>query len=92
VPAEKLPPILVHRATNRIIDGMHRLEAAKLRGDETISVRFAVSWLLTSHYLTVPWPRSPASTQRPSATFGGRRRHICRSCPSGLDVTESVVR
>jgi ParB-like chromosome segregation protein Spo0J len=35
-----LPPILVHRSTMRVIDGMHRLRAAKLRGDEIISVKF----------------------------------------------------
>jgi hypothetical protein len=38
--AEDLPPILVHRRTNRVIDGMHRLEAAALRGDETIRVQY----------------------------------------------------
>jgi ParB-like chromosome segregation protein Spo0J len=38
--AQGLPPILVHRSTMRVIDGMHRLRAAKLRGDETISVTF----------------------------------------------------
>jgi len=38
--AQGLPPILVHRSTMRVIDGMHRLRAAKLRGDETISVKF----------------------------------------------------
>lgn len=37
---QDLPPILVHRRTMRVIDGMHRLRAAKLRGDETISVKF----------------------------------------------------
>jgi len=35
-----LPPILVHRTTMRVIDGMHRLQAAQLRGDETIGVQF----------------------------------------------------
>ncbi|MFF1715880.1 ParB/RepB/Spo0J family partition protein [Streptomyces sp. NPDC058268] len=35
-----LPPILVHMSTMRVIDGMHRLRAAQLRGDETISVTF----------------------------------------------------
>jgi ParB-like chromosome segregation protein Spo0J len=35
-----LPPILVHRATMRVIDGMHRLGAARLRGQQTIEVRF----------------------------------------------------
>ena len=35
-----LPPILVHRDTMRVIDGMHRLKAARLRGDTTIDVEF----------------------------------------------------
>jgi hypothetical protein len=35
-----LPPILVRRPTMRVIDGMHRLGAAELRGDRTIRVRF----------------------------------------------------
>jgi len=33
-----LPPIVVHRATMRVVDGMHRLRAAALRGDEHIEV------------------------------------------------------
>jgi ParB-like chromosome segregation protein Spo0J len=32
-----LPPILVHRSTMRIIDGAHRVRAARLRGRETIA-------------------------------------------------------
>jgi hypothetical protein len=36
----ELPPILVHQHTMRVIDGMHRLRAAQLRGDETIAVRW----------------------------------------------------
>lgn len=36
---EQLPPILVDRRTMRVIDGMHRLAAARLRGQQTISVR-----------------------------------------------------
>lgn len=35
-----LPPIVVHRPTMRVIDGMHRLRAAQLRGENTIEVRF----------------------------------------------------
>jgi ParB-like chromosome segregation protein Spo0J len=38
--AETLPPILVHRSTMRVIDGMHRLRAARLRGDDRIRVTF----------------------------------------------------
>lgn len=33
------PPILVHRETMRVIDGMHRLRAAMARGDNNISIR-----------------------------------------------------
>jgi ParB-like chromosome segregation protein Spo0J len=36
----ELPPILVQRRTLRVIDGMHRLRAAVLRGEESIRVRF----------------------------------------------------
>jgi ParB-like chromosome segregation protein Spo0J len=36
----ELPPILVHRPTMRVIDGMHRLQASRLRGDTAINVRF----------------------------------------------------
>ncbi|MEI5102860.1 ParB N-terminal domain-containing protein [Streptomyces sp. PmtG] len=32
----ELPPITVHSVTRRVIDGMHRLHAAKRRGDRTI--------------------------------------------------------
>lgn len=35
-----LPPILVHRNTMRVIDGMHRLRAAQARGQETVEVQF----------------------------------------------------
>lgn len=35
-----LPPIVVHRETRRVIDGMHRLWAARSRGDELIEVAF----------------------------------------------------
>lgn len=35
-----LPPITVHRATMRVVDGMHRLQAASLRGETEIEVRF----------------------------------------------------
>ncbi len=36
----EFPPIIVHRATMRVIDGVHRLRVAKLRGQEKIAVRF----------------------------------------------------
>jgi hypothetical protein len=36
----ELPPIIVHRPTMRVIDGMHRLRAAELRDRAEIEVRF----------------------------------------------------
>ncbi|MDH6121864.1 hypothetical protein ABH930_005937 [Kitasatospora sp. GAS204A] len=36
----ELPPILVHRSTMRVIDGMHRLGAARLKGEPTIVVEY----------------------------------------------------
>jgi hypothetical protein len=35
-----LPPIIVQRSTLRVIDGLHRLSAARIRGDDKISVVF----------------------------------------------------
>lgn len=35
-----LPPIVVHRHSMRVIDGMHRLRAAQTRGAEQIAVRY----------------------------------------------------
>lgn len=35
---EPLPPILVHRASSRVIDGMHRLHATMLQGGKDIDV------------------------------------------------------
>ncbi|MFF3773257.1 ParB N-terminal domain-containing protein [Streptomyces sp. NPDC002232] len=36
----EFPPILVHRATLRVIDGMHRVRAAELRAMDTIGARW----------------------------------------------------
>lgn len=36
----ELPPIVVHRSTMRVVDGLHRLRAAVLRGDDVIDVLF----------------------------------------------------
>jgi hypothetical protein len=38
--AARLPPILVERTSLRVIDGMHRLLAASLKGEEMIAVEF----------------------------------------------------
>jgi hypothetical protein len=36
----ELPPIIVHYPTMRVIDGIHRLRVAEIRGHETIPVQF----------------------------------------------------
>ncbi|MGW7413461.1 ParB/RepB/Spo0J family partition protein [Streptomyces sp. NPDC054863] len=36
----EIEPVLVHRDTLRVVDGMHRLQAARLRGEELIAVRY----------------------------------------------------
>jgi len=37
---QDLPPVLVHRPTMRVIDGAHRLQAARQRGDREVAVRY----------------------------------------------------
>jgi hypothetical protein len=37
---DELPPIIVHRPTMRVIDGVHRMRVAKARGDHQILARF----------------------------------------------------
>lgn len=38
--SSELPPILVQSRNSRVVDGMHRLEAAKLRGEQSIRACF----------------------------------------------------
>jgi ParB-like chromosome segregation protein Spo0J len=38
--SSELPPILVQKSNHRIVDGMHRIEAARLRGEKSIRARF----------------------------------------------------
>jgi hypothetical protein len=40
VTASDLPPLVVHRPSMKIIDGMHRLSAARLRNQDTVEARF----------------------------------------------------
>jgi len=35
-----IEPILVHRDTRQVVDGMHRLQAARLRGEKVIPIRY----------------------------------------------------
>jgi ParB-like chromosome segregation protein Spo0J len=49
----ELPPIVVHRQTMRVIDGMHRIAAARIRGHETISARYFEGELAEAFLLAV---------------------------------------
>ncbi|MEV5385823.1 ParB N-terminal domain-containing protein [Streptomyces sp. NPDC052721] len=40
IAAEILPPIIVHRSSMTVVDGLHRSRAALLRGERTIRARF----------------------------------------------------
>jgi ParB-like chromosome segregation protein Spo0J len=40
LPAQDLPAVLVHRPTGMVVDGRHRVQAARLRGEHEIRVRF----------------------------------------------------
>lgn len=35
-----LPPVVVHRPTKRVLDGVHRIRAAELRGESDVEVRY----------------------------------------------------
>lgn len=69
-----LPPILVHRETMRVIDGMHRLKAVRLRGDDTIDVEFfeggeleafaLAVWLNINHGLPLSQADRTAAAER----------------------------
>lgn len=48
-----LPPVLVHRRTMRVIDGMHRILAASLNGRETIDAEFFEGSLADAFLLAV---------------------------------------
>jgi ParB-like chromosome segregation protein Spo0J len=49
----QLPPIIVHRRTMRVIDGVHRLRAAKLQAQDHIAVRFFDGDETDAHVLAV---------------------------------------
>ncbi|WP_433257635.1 ParB N-terminal domain-containing protein [Streptosporangium sp. CA-135522] len=69
-----LPPILVQRGSMRIVDGMHRVMAARLRGDRFIEVRFfdgddEASFLCgvranITHGLPLSWKDREAAAER----------------------------
>jgi hypothetical protein len=55
-----LPPIVIHRASMEVIDGVHRLRATELRGGSSIPARF-------STVTTVRLSRWPCISMSPTA-------------------------
>lgn len=74
-----LPPIVIHRASMRVIDGVHRLRATELRGQNTIPARFfdgngAQAFALAvhlnvTHGLPLTLSERKAAAQRIVATY-----------------------
>jgi ParB-like chromosome segregation protein Spo0J len=85
-----LPPITVHRASMRVIDGMHRLRAAALRGEIDIPVRFFEGPEEEAYVLSV------AENTRHGRPLSGAERaaaalHILRSHPQWSNRAVSAV-
>jgi ParB-like chromosome segregation protein Spo0J len=85
-----LPPLLVHRGSMRVIDGMHRLAAARRRGDTHVEVLFYDGTPEDAFVLGV---RANTSHGRP-LTLDERRhsaRRILASHPDWSDRAISAV-
>src|SRR5688500_4401599 len=81
---EPLPPILVHRQTMRVVDGMHRLRAAQIRGATEIAVRFFDGSTIQAYVRGV----EENIAHGLPLTLSDRRaaaRRILRSCPDWSD-------
>jgi ParB-like chromosome segregation protein Spo0J len=74
-----LPPIVIHRASMRVIDGVHRLRATEVRGQNTIAAQFfdgndAEAFALAvhlnvTHGLPLTLSERKAAAQRIVATY-----------------------
>jgi ParB-like chromosome segregation protein Spo0J len=85
-----LPPIVIHRASMRVIDGVHRLRATQLRGGTEIAARFfdgddaqafALAVLLNvTHGLPLTLEERKAAAQR-----------VLGSCPHWSDRSIALI-
>ncbi|MDX8030667.1 ParB/RepB/Spo0J family partition protein [Lentzea sp. BCCO 10_0856] len=76
-----LPPIVVHRATMRVVDGMHRLRAARLRGSRSVEVEYVGGPVEDVFVLSVSANISTLSTADREAAV----RRLLRSHPQWSD-------
>lgn len=88
--AAALPPIVVHRPTMQVIDGLHRLRAAQLRGESTIAVVFFDGTAAEAFVLAV---KSNTAHGLPLSLADRRAaaQHILRSHPHWSDRAIAVV-
>jgi hypothetical protein len=96
----ELPPIVVHRATMRVIDGAHRIHAALRRGETTIAGRyfdgpeddaFVLSvWLNVSHGLPLALADRKRAAERIALSHPqwSDRRVAAVTCISAGTVSE----
>jgi ParB-like chromosome segregation protein Spo0J len=88
--AGDLPPILVHRPTLRVIDGTHRLRAARLRGQDRVQARFFdgddEDCYLLAVAMNVTHGRRLSMEERSSAA-----EHILRSHPEWSDRSVAEI-
>ncbi|MEV5499515.1 ParB/RepB/Spo0J family partition protein [Nonomuraea fuscirosea] len=98
----ELPPILIHRQTMRVIDGMHRLYAAIRAGHDTVAARFfdgseeeafarAVE-INVQHGLHLPLADRKAAAQRVLAAFPGLSDRAIAVKTGLSDKTVAVIR
>lgn len=96
--ADVLPPIVVHRPTMRVIDGIHRMRAAQLRGEQTIKVQFFTgddhaAFLLAveaniAHGLPLALPERKAAAARLIVMFPDRSD---RSIAASAGISDKTV-
>ena len=97
-----LPPILVHRQSMRVIDGMHRVRAAHARGEETIRVQYfdgseSAAFVLAveaniSHGLPLTTADRKAAAARIIATHAHWSDRAIAACTGLSDRTVSTLR
>lgn len=87
---EPLPPILVHRQTLRVIDGLHRLRAAELRGRASVEVRFFDGAEQDAFLLAVAANSAHGLPLRPGDRVAAVNR-IARSHPQWSDRAIAAV-
>jgi ParB-like chromosome segregation protein Spo0J len=100
--ADLLPPIIVHRQTMKVIDGLHRMRAAQLRGEQTIRVQFftgddAAAFLLAveaniAHGLPLSLSERKAAAVRLIAMFPDRSNRLIAASAGVSDKTVASLR